>query len=60
MTIRNNRIVDIVPEVTEWRRWLHRHPELLFDLPRTYILTLHIGLKDGALKPVFKQSWVMS
>ncbi|WP_136659265.1 M20 aminoacylase family protein [Nitratireductor sp. XY-223] len=35
MYIKNNRIADIVPEVTEWRRWLHRHPELLFDLPET-------------------------
>ncbi|MCY6381977.1 M20 aminoacylase family protein [Hoeflea prorocentri] len=31
----NNRIADIVPEVKEWRRWLHRNPELLFDLPKT-------------------------
>ena len=35
MYIKNNRIADLVPEVTEWRRWLHRHPELLFDLPET-------------------------
>lgn len=31
----NNRIADIVPEVKEWRQWLHRNPELLFDLPKT-------------------------
>ena len=31
----NNRISDIVPEVKEWRQWLHRNPELLFDLPKT-------------------------
>ena len=30
----NNRIADIVPEVKEWRQWLHRNPELLFDLPK--------------------------
>ena len=31
----NNRIADLVPEVTEWRRWLHQNPELQFDLPKT-------------------------
>ncbi len=31
----NNRIADIVPEVREWRRWLHQNPELLFELPKT-------------------------
>ncbi|MEX3007459.1 M20 aminoacylase family protein [Hoeflea sp. TYP-13] len=31
----NNRIADIIPEVREWRQWLHRNPELLFDLPKT-------------------------
>lgn len=31
----NNRIADLVPEVREWRRWLHQNPELLFDLPKT-------------------------
>jgi len=31
----NNRIADLVPEVTGWRRWLHQNPELLFDLPKT-------------------------
>ncbi len=33
-----NRIADLVPEITDWRRDLHRHPELLYDLPRTSAL----------------------
>lgn len=31
----HNRIADIVPEVREWRHWLHQNPELLYDLPKT-------------------------
>ncbi len=30
-----NSIAAMAPEMTEWRRWLHRNPELLFDLPKT-------------------------
>lgn len=30
-----NRIGDLAPEMTEWRRWLHRHPETGFDLHET-------------------------
>jgi hippurate hydrolase len=30
-----NRIADYAPELAEWRRWLHRHPEIGFDLPVT-------------------------
>jgi amidohydrolase len=30
-----NRIADLAPEMTEWRQWLHRHPELRFDLHQT-------------------------
>jgi hippurate hydrolase len=30
-----NRIADIHDEVTEWRRDLHEHPELMFDVHRT-------------------------
>lgn len=30
-----NRIADFADEVTEWRRDLHRHPELQFDVHRT-------------------------
>ena len=30
-----NSIADMVPELTEWRRDFHRHPELLYDVPRT-------------------------
>ena len=30
-----NRIADMLPEITEWRRDFHAHPELLFDVHRT-------------------------
>ncbi|RWR27830.1 amidohydrolase [Sinirhodobacter populi] len=30
-----NRIAAFAPEMTAWRHWLHRHPELEFDLPQT-------------------------
>jgi amidohydrolase len=30
-----NRIAALAPEMKEWRQYLHRHPELSFDLPVT-------------------------
>jgi len=33
-----NRIAEVAPEIAEWRRDLHRHPELLFDLDRTSVV----------------------
>ncbi|HEY4775208.1 MAG TPA: M20 aminoacylase family protein [Xanthobacteraceae bacterium] len=30
-----NRISDLHPEITQWRRHLHAHPELLFEVHRT-------------------------
>ncbi|MEZ5913120.1 MAG: M20 aminoacylase family protein [Paracoccaceae bacterium] len=30
-----NRIADYSDEMRGWRRWLHQHPELEFDLPET-------------------------
>ena len=30
-----NSIADMLPELTEWRRDFHRHPELMYELPRT-------------------------
>ncbi len=30
-----NRFADLLPELTEWRRDFHEHPELLFDTHRT-------------------------
>src|SRR5215468_2729944 len=30
-----NRIADLHPDITAWRRDLHAHPELLFDVKRT-------------------------
>lgn len=34
----NNRIAELAEEVAVWRRDLHAHPELLYDLPRTSAL----------------------
>jgi amidohydrolase len=34
MPIRN-RFAELLPEITEWRRDLHEHPELLFETHRT-------------------------
>jgi hippurate hydrolase len=33
-----NSIAAILPELTEWRRDFHRHPELGYDVPRTALL----------------------
>ena len=33
-----NRLAEMHPEITAWRRDLHEHPELLYDLPRTSAL----------------------
>ncbi len=30
-----NRVADLHPEITAWRRDLHAHPELMFDVQRT-------------------------
>jgi hippurate hydrolase len=30
-----NRIAAMADEMQGWRRWMHRHPELKFDLPKT-------------------------
>lgn len=30
-----NRIADMGDDMKVWRRWLHQHPELGFDLPKT-------------------------
>ncbi len=30
-----NSLAALAPEMAQWRRWLHRHPELEFDLPVT-------------------------
>src|SRR5215510_13583153 len=30
-----NRVADLHPEITAWRRDIHAHPELLFDVQRT-------------------------
>ena len=30
-----NRIADFHEDLTEWRRELHRHPELMYDVHRT-------------------------
>jgi len=33
-----NRFAELLPEITEWRRDLHAHPEILFDTHRTSAL----------------------
>ena len=30
-----NRLAEMLPEITEWRRDLHEHPEILFETHRT-------------------------
>jgi amidohydrolase len=30
-----NRITELMPEISEWRRDIHAHPELMFDVHRT-------------------------
>src|ERR1700693_5227961 len=30
-----NRVAALADEITEWRRDLHAHPELMYELPRT-------------------------
>lgn len=30
-----DRLDNLLPEITDWRRELHRHPELGYDVPRT-------------------------
>jgi len=30
-----NRLAELLPEITAWRRDIHRHPEILFDTHRT-------------------------
>ena len=33
-----NRLAEMQPEIAEWRRDIHAHPELLYDTPRTSAL----------------------
>ena len=33
-----NRIADLAPDITAWRRDMHAHPELQYELPRTSAL----------------------
>ncbi|MBT0956281.1 amidohydrolase [Alphaproteobacteria bacterium KMM 3653] len=33
-----NRFAELLPEITEWRRDIHQHPEILFDTHRTAAL----------------------
>lgn len=30
-----NRFAELLPEITEWRRDIHQHPEILFETHRT-------------------------
>ena len=36
-------LADLFAEATAWRRDLHAHPELLYDLPRTASVVARIG-----------------
>lgn len=40
-----NRFADLLPEITEWRRDIHAHPEILFETHRTAALVAE-KLKD--------------
>jgi hippurate hydrolase len=40
-----NRFAELLPEITEWRRDIHEHPEILFDTHRTSALVAE-KLKD--------------
>jgi len=33
-----NRLAELMPEITEWRREIHANPELMYDLPKTTAL----------------------
>ena len=33
-----NRFAELLPEITEWRRDIHAHPEILFEVHRTAAL----------------------
>jgi hippurate hydrolase len=33
-----NRLAELMPEITEWRRQIHMNPELMYDLPKTTAL----------------------
>ena len=35
-----NRLAQMQDEIAGWRREIHRHPELSFDLPRTVALVV--------------------
>jgi len=40
-----NRFADLHPSITEWRRDIHEHPEILFDTHRTSALVaLYVAL----------------
>ena len=36
-----NSLAALEPDMREWRRWLHRNPELQFDLPKTSGFVAH-------------------
>ena len=33
-----NRFAELMPDITEWRRDIHSHPEILFETHRTAAL----------------------
>ena len=42
-----NRFAELLPEITEWRRDIHRHPEILFETHRTSALVKEKLLEFG-------------
>jgi len=42
-----NRFADLLPEITEWRRDLHEHPELLFEVVEGIGRTGVVGVING-------------
>lgn len=60
-----NRIASFAGDMTEWRRWMHRHPELGFDLPKTSTFVakrlrdmgvdeVHEGIAESGIVAVIK------
>ena len=44
-----NRVADLQPDIQAWRRDIHQHPELLYDVHRTAAFVAERRL-DNSLK----------
>ena len=47
-----NRVADLHAEITGWRRDLHAHPELQYDVHRTAAGTYTISFTMGVIVPI--------